>query len=86
MNERLKVKYPSGFETAYKPEIAKILEKRGQVKILGTATAAPKPENKGKKIDRDALVKKAIKEGLASKEECVAFSDSELADLVGKDE
>lgn len=84
--EMLKVEYLKknpGFVTTYKPEIAKVLEKRGEVKILGPAQPAPRSEKPKKKIDRDALVKEAIKQGLADKAELLELSDSQLEALVG---
>ena len=45
----VKVRYKNGFETMYRPEIARILADRGQVEILGEAPPAPKPEKRGKK-------------------------------------
>jgi len=47
----VKVRYRNGFETLYKPAIAEILAKRGQVEILGEAQPAPKPEKRGRKKD-----------------------------------
>ncbi len=51
----------AGFERTVKEPIAKIWEKRGQVKILGSAKAEPKPEKPDK---RKELVKVATELGI----------------------
>ena len=85
--ERVKVKYTEksrspGFEAVYLKTVAEVLEKRGEVEILGSAADLPKPEKKGKKVDRGALIKEAIALNLGSKEDFVGMSDSELVELV----
>ena len=76
-----RVEYKNGFVGFASDKVAETLAKRGQVKILGDAKA-PEPKRDEKKLDRDALVKQAIKASLAKKEDLVGLSDSELAELV----
>jgi len=38
---KIRVRYPNGFETEYKPEIANILAGRGEVEILSVPGAPP---------------------------------------------
>jgi hypothetical protein len=38
---RIRVRYPDGFETEYKPEIANILAGRGEVEILAVPGKTP---------------------------------------------
>ena len=38
---RIRVRYPNGFETEYKPEIANILAGRGEVEILAVPGQTP---------------------------------------------
>lgn len=86
MDDRIRVKHPNGFEGDYIPKIADILLKRKGYSKVGEGKAAPSPSRETKKVDRKALVKQAIEMNLGTKEELVALSDSELVQLVGKDD
>jgi len=78
-----KVQYPNGFVGVAPDKVA--LGKRDGYKALGPADPAPAPKKEVKKIDRDALMKRAIKENLAEKTELLKLSDAELAALVGEE-
>lgn len=80
-----KVQYPNGFVGVAPDKVAEALGKRDGYKALGPADPAPAPKKEVKKIDRDALMKRAIKENLAEKTELLKLSDAELAALVGEE-
>lgn len=80
-----KVEYKNGFIGFASDKVAAALEKKGAAKILGPADAAPAQKREPKKIDRDGLMKKAIKDNLAEKTELLKMSDVELATLVGEE-
>jgi hypothetical protein len=82
-----RVEYPNGSVGFASEKVAEALAKRPGHKILGDAppAAAPAPQKEPKRINRDALVKRAIKDGLGSKEEMLRLSDSELVALVGEE-
>jgi len=49
---RIRVRYPDGFETEYKPEIANILAGRGEVEILAVPGAPPELSEAKTSLDK----------------------------------
>ena len=73
----VRVRYKNGFETAYKPEIAAVLIKRGQVVAIEDKPAP-------KLVDREALIKKALKLKLADRAELDILTDADLEAFVAE--
>jgi hypothetical protein len=73
----------AGQEKVYLKSVAEVFEKRGRVKVLRPATAAPRPEPKA---DRKALEKKAIKLNAVKPEDLEVLSDSDLAGFIAEAE
>ena len=68
----------AGYERTVKEPIARIWEKRGQVKILGPAKAEPKPEPKSDK--NEELLKVAAELGIKKADK---MEEKELIEAIG---
>lgn len=85
--ERVKVKYIkgplAGQEKVLLESVAKVYEKRGMVRVLGSATAESRP---APRADRKALEKQALKLKAVKPEDLEVLSDEDLAAFIAEAE